>query len=496
MNKISKGFTAFMIGALKILLIVVVLSTIKIALSKVIAINTSFFVMLILVGFTVYFGYKLINSDLDNKKKIMIILAWGMIVRALWLINVNSIPTSDFSTMYESAGNFVKGDTSMFKGTAYIARNPHLTMMVLYMALIRKIFPVENLLVMKVINLMLGVAVIYLIYLIIKKVFDNKRYGLIAALMASIFPPLVTYTAVFCTENLAIPLYLLSIYIFLLVVKDKKSFWLLIPCGIALSVGHLLRMVAQIVLIAFILYILLYTKEKVIYKLRNSIAIIASFLIIFVVTSNILKSLDVTEYQLWKGAEPNITSILKGTHIASGGAWNEEDAKVPSECDFDYDKIVEVCIDTIEERLTTTPPSVLIKFYIMKFIHQWDQGDLAGVFWSTLDVPEDEIIVDISGGGNGILQLVYSAMMLLTFIGVFNKKALEDKPEIKLFYLLLCGYGAAYLITESQARYSYIVCWLFAILAIAGVDKICNTEGEGIGKLCLANRIKRKLIRK
>jgi hypothetical protein len=42
--------------------------------------------------------------------------------------------------------------------------------------------------------------------------------------------------------------------------------------------------------------------------------------------------------------------------------------------------------------------------------------------------------------------------------------------EINLFYLILCGYGITYLITEAQPRYSYIVSWIFIILSINGLD--------------------------
>ncbi|MDD6794841.1 MAG: glycosyltransferase family 39 protein [Clostridiaceae bacterium] len=472
MNKIAKGFTNFMMIALKILLVVVLVPTIKEVFHQLLGINISFFIVLLLISITIFSTYKITNCKMDNKKKIAIILLIGMVFRILWIINVNSIPTSDFSTMYESAGHFLRGSTSMFKDTAYIARNPHLTIMVIYMAAMRGLFPVSNLLAMKIVNVFLGTLTIYLIYLIIKKIFNNNKYGLYAAAAAAVFPPLVTYIAVFCTENIAMPLYLVSIYLFLLVVKDKKSYWYLILCGITICIGHLFRMVAQIVVIAFVLYILLYCKDKLIHKIRNISIILISFLALFICVSTTLQSMDITQYALWKGAEPNITSILKGTHIASGGAWNEEDAKIPEECNFDYDKITEVCKDTIIERLTTTPPSVLFNFYINKFVHQWDQGDLSGIFWSELDVPKDEILVNITGGGMAICQAIYAVMMILTFIGVFNKKALENNPEVKLFYLLLCGYGAAYLITESQARYSYIVCWLFIILAAVGLDKV------------------------
>ena len=470
MEKISKGLTKFMVTALKGLIVCALMASIGFIFTIVNDYNISAVIVLGITGATIYLGYKLVKSDITDNKKIGIVLIWALIIRTLWLLNVNSVPNSDYNTMYSAAENFLAGDNSMFWGSSYIARFPHLTIMVLYMAFMRGMFPVENLLAMKVVNLLFGVVVVLLIYLIIKKMFDNKKYGLYAAIITSIFPPLVTYTAVFCTENIAIPFYLLSIYLFLLAIKDKKNWWMLSLCGVFLAIGNLFRMVALVVVVAYLIYIILYCRDKIIIKVRNILVIGVFYGLIVCSVSGILQTLKITEYPLWRGSEPGITNILKGTNYESGGAWNPEDAAVPALYNYDYDKIEEKSKEIIVERLTSTPPLKLLVFYVKKFVLQWNQGDLAGIFWAEQDVPEDEIIIDLGGGGAGILQLIYVAVMGLTLIGLFNRKRIDDKPEIRLFYLLLCGYGLMYLITEYQSRYAYIVCWLFIILSVVGID--------------------------
>ncbi|MDZ5035384.1 hypothetical protein GNF81_22155, partial [Clostridium perfringens] len=101
-----------------------------------------------------------------------------------------------------------------------------------------------------------------------------------------------------------------------------------------------------------------------------------------------LQSLKITEFPLWKGSEPKITNILKGTNIESGGRWNEEDASVPEKYNYDYEKVKEASAQIIKDRLTTTPPIELVKFYIKKFALQWNEGDFGGIYWTKLDVPE------------------------------------------------------------------------------------------------------------
>ena len=363
------------------------------------------------------------------------------------MLNVNTIPTSDFMTIYNSAQKFVNSDTSMFWGHAYIARFPHLTIMVLYMAFMIKFFPVNNIVFMKLINLVLGVLTIYLIYLIVKEVFNSNKKGIYAAVLASVFPSLVTYTGVFCTENIAIPFYLISAYMFILTIRKKKSKYSLILSGVALSLGNLFRMVAAIMIIAYTMYVLIYSKDKLLSKLRNIALFMIPYYLVLNLVSSTLQGLKITEYPLWKGSEPKITNVLKGTNIESLGRWNEEDAFIVEENNYDYEKIEEASKKIIKERLTTTPLPKLLGFYIKKLAVQWSIGDSDGIYWTKHKVPKEDIIVDPS---LEFPQIIYSGIMILVFLGILNRRKNNELEEVNLFYIILCGYGAMNLITESQ----------------------------------------------
>lgn len=467
MEKFKEKFTTFFLTTLKVLMIVVMVASsgyIKNFNKNSIIVGA---ILLSIIVIEVY----IIKRNICYKKQIALILICGFILRGLWLLNVKSIPISDFSVIYECGQEFLNGNTGMFWGHSYIARFPHLTIMVLYMALMIKIFPTNNIVMMKLVNLALGVLTIYIIYLLVKELFDSKKRGIYAASLASIFPPFITYTGVFCTENVAIPLYLLSIYFFILVIKNKKSKYYLISSGILLSIGNLFRMVAAIVVIAYAIYILIYLKYKIINKLRNIALYIVPYVVFLVVVSYTLQSLKITEFPLWKGSEPKITSILKGSNLESNGRWNEKDAAIVEKYNYDYQKIQDASLEIIKERLTKTPPLELVKFYIRKIALQWNEGDFGGVYWTKLGVPEEDIKVDIS---LEVLQIVYLSVMILIFIGLFNRKNNKDSQEINLLYIILCGYGVMYLVTESQGRYAYIISWIFIILAIEGINFILN----------------------
>lgn len=456
-------FTKFYISILTVLITIVLISCReyfgKLGIKDMLAI----LILLVTISIEVFI---IINEKVDIKYKLFIVLFLGFTLRGLWLLNVKSIPTSDFRVIYEVGEALLEGDVSAFWGNAYIARFPHLTFMSLYMAFFIKVFPISNLIVMKIFNLFFGVMTIYLIYLLAREIFNSKKLGLYAASLSSCFPPLVTYVGVYCTENIAIPLYLLSTYLFILVVKNKKSKYYLILSGAILSVGNLFRMVATIMIIAFAMYLIIYTKDKVIEKIKRVGFYFIPYLIVLFTISFTLKLIGVTEFSLWKGSEPKITSILKGTNLESNGRWNEEDASIVNKYNYDYHKINEASKDIIIKRLTNTSPLKLAKFYLVKFHNQWNEGDFGGIFWSKLYVSEDDIIVDLSAESVEIFHII---VIILVLLGLINQLKDNKGDKINLIYIILCGYGVMYLVTESQARYSLIIAWVFIILATEGI---------------------------
>lgn len=466
METFRSKFTSFYINILRFLILLLVIASSYMIIRNKIGshlITTIYLLAIILEIFII------INKNINKSIKIISILAIGFTLRLLWLLNIKSVPVSDFNTIYETAQKLLQGDTTAFYGTNYIARFPHLTFMVLYMSLIIKLFPYSNLLVMKGISLLLGVFTIYIIYKIVEEIFDSKKLGLYGGAIASIFPPLVVYVGVYCTENLAIPLYLLSIYFFVRVMKNKSNKYYLILSGITLSFGNLFRMVATIMLIAYAMYIVIYKNDKIFNKIREIFLYLVPYYLVLIIISGSLQLSKITEFPLWSGSEPKITNVLKGTNIESYGRWNSEDAAIVDRNNYDYDKIKEESKEIIIERLTTTPPLKLVKFYFTKYLVQWSIGDFEGVFWSKLNVEDKDIVLNINGNS---FQLYYVIIIILIFLGLLNRKEYKEYQEINLIYIIICGYGFMNLITESQGRYSLIAAWTLVIAAVEGVRYI------------------------
>lgn len=79
-------------------------------------------------------------------------------------------------------------------------------------------------------------------------------------------------------------------------------------------------------------------------------------------------------------------------------------------------------------------------------------------------------------GGAFFSQLIFLILIVLTYIGLYNNKQYKKNKLINLFYIIYCGYGLLFLISESQDRYSFIVSWLFIVLPLT------VTEGTKLWK--------------
>lgn len=469
-SKFELFFTRFVICALIVMFPILLVTAVGVAIQYKSINYVNITILAIYIILTGTFIYS-IRKKLSKSKMLIGIITTGFILRFIWAFITPSVPVSDFKSMYSAAQNLLNGDNSAFTGLGYFARFPHMTPYTLFLSSILKVFGNNTLTVVKGINVVLSTFSIFLVYLICNSIFKDYKRSLIGAFIMSVLPASILYVPVYCTENIAIPFYLLSIYLFIIVINNKKNPLYLLLCGLLLSVGHLFRMIAYIVLIAYIMYILIYDKEKILNKLRNIAFILVPFILLFMLVGNYLVSAGITDQKLWSGSEPsNITSAVRGSNIESGGSWNPEDAEFIENLLKDRDALEKACKERIIERYTTTPPLKLVNFFIGKFASQWGYGDSAGAYWSELDIPDEDIIFDISGRGTSSYQIVYAVLLFLIIVGLFNRKQHVENKIINLFYIILCGFGAAFLILETQCRYSFIVSFIFAILPVTAFN--------------------------
>ena len=493
MEHIALYFNKFLNLSLRILLLFIVISsTLLIVAFKL----TSFSIVFIIVFTALFFATYYFLKNNFKKSIITILLIFSLIIRILCFLNIDSIPIGDFNRIFLCASDFLNGSTYMFKGTSYIARFPHMSMTVLYFALIRKMFS-NPLITIKLINIIFSMFNVILLFFISKEVFEDKTKSIWVLFLSAIYPPMILYNNVYCSENLAILLLLSSILMFLKSFnfknKNAKLLFILLS-GVFLSFTQLFRPIGYVMLIAYIMFILIYFKESIKNRLIMSLSIIVTFIIPFVIVSYTLISLNITEYPLWHGTEPPSISFLKGTNIKLGGRWNEEDSSLFNKYDGNYKKIDMEAKKIIKERLTKTPFIDLIKFYKLKYENQWTTGDFGGSYWSEEGLDEaynkedylkmlgkdkGKMFIRVSEQGMLFIQLFFIIILMLSYIGLYkNRKNINFK--IDLFYIIFCGVSLQCLITEFQARYSYPFSWIFLILAITAFNTKTSNHTGGL----------------
>ncbi|SFB47543.1 glycosyltransferase family 39 protein, partial [Clostridium frigidicarnis] len=392
---------------------------------------------------------------------------------------------------------FLAGSTDMFKDTAYMARFPHMSMTVLYFALIRGTFS-NPLLAIRFLNIILSMFNVVLLFFIAKEVFDDENKSIWVCLISALYPPMIAYNNVYCSENIAIPILLLSVVTFLKVFNknSSKKLLLIFLSGVLLSITHLFRPIGYVMIIAYIMYIFIYLKDSIKIKVVMNLLVVSAFVIPLVFISYTLIGLNITENPLWHGTEPPSISILKGTNIEAGGAWNEEDAALFNQYEGDYERVDNAAKNIIKERLTENSPQDLFKFYTLKYVRQWYSGDFGGFYWAEIGLDEaynkidyldmmgqDEgkMSIRLSKEGDFYTQLFFATVLLLSYIGLYRNNNMKNH-KIYIFYIIFCGISIQCLITEAQARYTYPFSWLFIILAMTAFSSNKdNTGGENGG---------------
>lgn len=473
MNKFSLGFSIFLNGALKLLLsLIAAVSFVRLfQVSKDFSIiNTGYLCGTIFIIACIYCALK---KQVQAERILVLVVILAFIIRVLWILSINNSPFSDFDEIYKGAAAYLNGNTDMFKGINYFGRYPHLTIYVLYFAFVQKV-TTHSLIAIKIINAIFSTINVVLIYHVCKEVFSSKSKGIWGAAIAALFPPFIIYPATYCSENLAMTFFIASTYVFILVVKKKiNSNWLLIT-GLLLSVGNLFRMVGLVVVVAYLMYVIIYFNSTIWVKVKNGFLILISFLLPLIVVSNMLLAENITEFQLWSGSEPGWTSVLKGTNIGSGGTWTMEDTKIPEGLNYDYELTIKECKRVIKERLTTTPPIKLGIFYLQKFTKQWAVGDVGGLFWAQNGVADKDMTINVERTGKIYIQLFYCLILVSVCWGLYKREKYLEAGILNLFLIMFCGFGLLYLITEMQPRYSYIICWIFIILALVPCRETFN----------------------
>ena len=471
------------------------------------------------VATVIFLGLLFFQIKEPSKRQTIILLTvlllLGVVLRAIWITNVPTVPVSDYEVMYRSAIDLATGN-SPFQEGSYFHRFPHLTVYVFTLAQIIKCFG-SSLLPIKIINLLLQIACIPILYGIGKTI-KSRKTGLAAAFLYSIFPASIAYSSVLITENFAMPFFMLSLYFLIKAYQNtephKKMLSYVFLSGIFLTVGSLYRGVAPMYLAAYGIGILTifgtkvfcegktpapnagcaatflsrecassrsvfccigkifdfsYTTKK--RKLSALFTLLVTYILIFQSVSVTLYQTGVTKYYLDKSAVPYTIYCLVGFNFETNGTFSAEDQNIYFEKNGNLEEIKKEIKTRLIERLTQNPEKILLLF-VTKTHAIWAQNDFAGIYWSKsiLDQYPNSLTTLY------ILSSIYSCTLL---IGVFIYSIRYRKNDITcLMGLLLLGFEGALMLMEVQSRYTFIVSFVLQIMAALALTSSKSSEKE------------------
>ncbi len=370
------------------------------------------------------------KADNKNSRKSVIWIIVGIFIVALLpriyiAISSNQIPTSDAAYYDGLAKNIIEGKGFSVSGKPTSFKEPFYSF---FLASIYFIFG-QSYAAVRIIQAILGALTCVIIFLIAKRLFDNKA-AIISALIACFYPAFIKITELMLTENLYTFLLILAVFFLLKYIQDK-GYKNLVFCGAVLGIASLTRSV--IALLPFFIIALL--GEKNISQRRDIKRYIIS-LVIFI----FFFILPIAPWAMrnWKTQHRFIPiSTTLGIGLYSSYVPNEgklygfiardevvEKSELLGSEAAKSDFLTKEALKYIKNN-----PAHVLKLEILKTVY----------FWSVFDW---EII------GNGIYNFIYGFIMPFFVFGIFiNSKRFKELMPIYLpiaysFFIALVFYGS------------------------------------------------------
>lgn len=379
---------------------------------------------------------------LKKHKFIIFLFLFSFILRLLIVITINTPVISDFKTMLDASLELVN-NTSNYKSMPYFITWGYQMGHVVYQAFLLSI--INNLLFLKIMNVLITSLTIVMIYIISKKL-SNEKAAKITSIIYSIFLfPLLLNTVL---TNQLLPMLLILVAINLWITYIPKKIFIAFPIGLLLAFSNILRSETIVIITGILVYSLFSMLEK-----KDIKKLALSLLILLATYSGVMK---LTSYTLQKsnispsGLENKNTTwkFLTGLNIETNGMYSAKDAEVYA---YDEQKTKKELTKRIKEDYKNYPLLFLKKIKIVGL-----NSDLS---WSVghLNQQTTKILTYL----NQLFIYFFFIMALLSLIPLLKKKYKKAQVLITLITIIYFG---VYLLIEVMPRYAYSIQIFEAIL--------------------------------
>ena len=426
-------------------------------LSIIFLVTNHIMLFLMAFGFCTYIS---LNKKIKHFPIILFITS--IVIRLIVVLLLNFPQLTDFSILLEAAKSFAKGNFD-FQNTSYFTTWTYQTGFVIYEGLVLKLF--NNVLILKLLNIIYSSTLVVLIYQIGKKICTEKSARM-ASLLYMFFPFSIYMNTILANHHIAT--FLTYIGIFLLL-KENKKLKHYILAAILISFGNIMRPEGTIIVFAFILYeIFKLQKGKIKQIIKYTSVFVVVYLVIGVSASLIITQTGINKQGL-KNNNPEWKFVL-GFNYDSCGYYNEEDTIYLS----DRKKEREV----IKERILVNPIK-MTQLMTCKIDNFWLQSDISvkhnmyitkkinilGMKINFMDI--EKIFITFN-------KLLYLLTLFTCLTGViYNRKKIIKSSAFFFIILMIVTFGV-YLLIEIQPRYAYFIQVSIFILSTYGYDMLLN----------------------
>lgn len=437
------------------------------------------------LSFLFFIGLCFIYRYLDQKHLMPILLVIMTLLLIYCGYSLQFTPVADLGNLYKMARNFATTGSmrTIYKGVKmkyYLSIYPNNDCLFLVLACyFRIIYLITGIVPTTIAGILLNVLVIdssyYLTYKLTQTLLDEKSAQFVCLLFV-LFSPFYFYVTFYYTDTFAIPLMLLSLYLYLKGGKYNLFTSLLCAFFAYKMKGNMLLLV-----IVMIIYTAL-TKP-----LKKTILYTLSSLLIFGALSFGFNSVIYMSHISSKQLEEQYKMPLNhwiGMSLIGEGGYRKEDFKEIYHAG-NYEQKQKAATKRIQNRLNSYTPFTFYKHCKDKIMYTWCDGTYFAINQTyyyplkhhTIKNPENTIHKFMTSSFYRNYANMYQCFLLLSFILYVIYKKFSIEPMLLIQGMLL-GSVAFFLLWETRSRYIFSLVPLMLIVATNTIKNITQYIGK------------------
>lgn len=426
------------------------------------------------VTFLIFFWFM---SRRRRGDRICLLIGGGFSLTAVLLFRCEV--TCDSEIVSDIALQFMENNYEAFSQGEYLYRYPFQLGITAILELVYRIFGIRNFVAFQMINVICVVVILRFLQMITKELFEDEGIERMAVAVFSGCLPLFLFATFIYGDMIGWCLGICSIYFVIRYLKYKAS-RNIIWASALLGLGVIAKSNINILVVAAVIAILLQGLQD---KKWKSL-LVSLLLIIISQTGNVCIN-NFYAGRMGKDAIPE--GIPKIAWVAMSmqetdeggyacGWYNAYNWNVYGENDFDREKTVQACMESVGESLRkfSHEQRYALNFFYKKFTSQWNaptfQAMITNEWYSRHSEPLSGIAeFAIYGLGRDILYGTMNSYHFLIFFGTavfffFRRK--EWNLHLAYFLLNIFGGFLFHMIWEAQSR--YVMGYFILMLPLAG----------------------------